>query len=65
MIESKFQAAIFYNFREINRQRALRSNRVRSGRFIFLSDSASPKMVINFVYIFSDLFLKVIHYTGV
>ena len=69
---SKFHVSIFYTFREMNRQRALRSGRVGlvlvglgrvglgwvgSGRFIILNDLAAPKKVIK-MYLNFFLFLK-------
>ena len=56
----KYNDPIFNSFCEIGRQRALRSGQVRSGRFIILNDSASPKMVtqiyLHFFYRFLEVF---------
>ena len=57
---AEFHVSIFYAFREINHQIALKSGEVGSGRFIVLQDSAGPKIVIkiylHLFYIF--LFIK-------
>ena len=58
-IVSKFHVPIFYAFREISRQIALRSGWARSGRFIVLNDSASPKMVIEICFKFFRLFFYI------
>ena len=44
---STIHVPIFYAFREISRQRALRSSQVASSRFNDFSYSASPKMATN------------------
>ena len=49
----------FYTFREISRQRALRSGMFGLGWFIDKNDSASPKIVIKMYFNFFLLFLKV------
>ena len=60
-IVSKFnRVPIFCIFREISRQRALLSNWVGSGRFIVLSDSANPEMVIKLYFNVFRFFLKVL-----
>ena len=59
---SKFHILIFYSFRKMSRQSALRSGRARPGRFIVLNDSAGPKVVIKMyinIFRFIIFFLKV------
>ena len=49
-----------FTFRDMNRQRALRSDRARSCRFIALNDSASRKMVIKIYFNFLRFSSKVL-----
>ena len=52
----KFHANNLYAFREICRQRPLRSVQVGSGQFIVLNNSASPKMVMKMYFNFFRFF---------
>ena len=49
-IGSKFHFLIFYTFRELCRQKALWLGSVRSGPFIVLNDSASPKIIFLLIF---------------